>query len=149
VPDLHIDDFYLDAGRVLLQLYQTFPRKTAIYVEDISGPDEPDEYGLHSKRYLACLSAMIWLAEQGYLSYESCIRQEAIDQAALSHKGFTLLSSRCELDRDQNGAQRVATSTMEQSRSNIAHLRRAIKSRSSATVEQTMQYLLGNAHRFQ
>jgi hypothetical protein len=92
VSDIHIDDFYRDAGLILLHLYQAFPHKTAIYVEDISGPDEPDEYGLHSKRYLACLSAMIWLAEQGYLSYESCIRQEAIDQAVLSPKGFTLLS---------------------------------------------------------
>lgn len=149
MSDLHIDDFYRDAGLVLLQLYQTFPRKAAIYVEDISGPDEPDEYGLHCKRYLACLSTMIWLAEQGYLSYESSIRQEAIDQAVLSHKGFTLLSSRCELDHDQLGAQRIATSTMEQSHSNITHLRRSIKSRSSAAVEQTMQYLLGIAHRFQ
>lgn len=145
MPDLHIDDFYKDAALILLQLYQVFPRKAAIYVEDISGPDEPDEYGLHSKRYMACLSAMLWLAEQGYLSFESTIRQEAIDQAVLTHKGFTLLSSRCELDSDQAV---VAAALMEQSSSNINQLRRALKSRSSTALEQTMQYLLRTSGKF-
>lgn len=145
MPDLHIDDFYKDAALILLQLYQVFPRKAAIYVEDISGPDEPDEYGLHSKRYMACLSAMLWLAEQGYLSFESTIRQEAIDQAVLTHKGFTLLNSRCELDSDQAV---VAAALMEQSSSNINQLRRALKSRSSTALEQTMQYLLRTSGKF-
>lgn len=145
MPDLHIDDFFKDAALILLQLYQVFPRKAAIYVEDISGPDEPDEYGLHSKRYMACLSAMLWLAEQGYLSFESTIRQEAIDQAVLTHKGFTLLSSRCELDSDQAV---VAAALMEQSSSNINQLRRALKSRSSTALEQTMQYLLRTSGKF-
>ena len=145
MADLHIDDFYKDAALILLQLYQVFPRKAAIYVEDISGPDEPDEYGLHSKRYTACLSAMLWLAEQGYLSYESTIRQEAIDQAALTHKGFTLLSSRCELDSNQAV---VSALVMEQSSSNISQLRHALKSRSSTALEQTMQYLLRASGKF-
>ena len=145
MADLHIDDFYKDAALILLQLYQVFPRKAAIYVEDISGPDEPDEYGLHSKRYTACLSAMLWLAEQGYLSYESTIRQEAIDQAALTHKGFTLLSSRCELDSDQAV---VPALVMEQSSSNISQLRHALKSRSSTALEHTMQYLLRASGKF-
>lgn len=145
MPDLHIDDFFKDAALILLQLYQVFPRKAAIYVEDISGPDEPDEYGLHSKRYMACLSAMLWLAEQGYLSFESTIRQEAIDQAVLTHKGFTLLNSRCELDSDQAV---VAAALMEQSSSNINQLRRALKSRSSTALEQTMQYLLRTSGKF-
>lgn len=145
MADLHIDDFYKDAALVLLQLYQVFPRKAAIYVEDISGPDEPDEYGLHSKRYMACLSAMLWLAEQGYLSFESTIRQEAIDQAVLTHKGFTLLSSRCELDTKQA---EVPAALVAQSGSNINQLRRALKSRSSAAVEQTMHYLLRTSVKF-
>lgn len=149
MADLHIDDFFHDAGLILLQLYQQFPRKTAIYVEDISGPDQPDEYGLHSKRYLGCLSAMIWLAEQGYLSYESTIRQEAIDQAVLSHKGFTLLSSRCEFDDAKPPSPQTPPSVMESSSSNIAQLRRALKSGSSIAVKNTMQYLFGIAHRFQ
>ncbi len=133
MADLHIDDFYHDAGLILAQLYQGFPGKTAVYIEDIIGPDQTDEYGLHSVRHLACLSAMIWLAEEGYLKYESTIRQEAIDQAVLSHKGFTLLVSRCELDRggldDDTG-------------SNIDHLRHTLKSRSSTAVKEIMQYLL-------
>ena len=42
MSDLHIDDFYHDAGLILALLYAVFPRKTTLYVEDISGPDTPD-----------------------------------------------------------------------------------------------------------
>lgn len=136
MSDLHIDDFYKDAARILAQLYLHFPRKAAVYVEDISGPDEPDEYGLHSARYLACLGAMLWLGEQGYLYYEDTIRQEAIDQAALSHKAFTLLTAPCEL-ADANG------------QSNIEGLRAAIKSRSSSRLMAIMQHLMQRASGFQ
>ena len=50
---LHIDDFSQDVARILLQLYMNFPRPQAVYVEDISGPDQLDEAGLHGKRYMA------------------------------------------------------------------------------------------------
>ncbi|EPS7997105.1 hypothetical protein ACWEWS_006323, partial [Pseudomonas aeruginosa] len=33
--DLQIDDFHKDAAGGLLLLYQAFPRKTALYVEDL------------------------------------------------------------------------------------------------------------------
>lgn len=44
--DLQIDDFYKDAASGLLMLYQAFPRKLALYVEDLIGREEPDEFGL-------------------------------------------------------------------------------------------------------
>lgn len=91
--DLHIDDFYKDTAIILARLYSVFPRKTAVYVEDISGPDTMDEFGLHSDRHLACLSTLVWLSEEGYIRFEDTIRQEAIDQATLTHKGFTKLFS--------------------------------------------------------
>lgn len=89
---LHIEEFYKDCARILLQLFGSFPRKSSVFVEDISGPDMPDEYGVHSKRFQACFGAMIWLSEEGYLRFESTIRQEAIDQATLTQKGFLMLS---------------------------------------------------------
>lgn len=94
MADIHIADFYKDAGRILVQLYNSFPRRITLFVEDIAGPDEPDEFGLHSPRHQACLATMFWLAQAGYLSYETTIRQEALDQATLTQRGFTLLASR-------------------------------------------------------
>lgn len=92
--DLQIDDFYKDAASGLLALYQVFPRKAALYVEDLIGREEPDEFGLPSKRHQACLGTLLWLAEEGYLRYESTIGYDALDQAVLSEKGFLRLS-RC------------------------------------------------------
>ncbi|MDM9651887.1 hypothetical protein QU755_10430 [Pseudomonas wenzhouensis] len=90
--DLQIDDFYKDAASGLLMLYQAFPRKMALYVEDLIGREEPDEFGLPSKRHQACLGALLWLGEEGYLRFESTIAYDALDQAVLSEKGFMRLS---------------------------------------------------------
>ncbi len=94
--DLHIDDFYKDAAGALLLLHQAFPRKIALYVEDLIGREEADEFGLPSPRHQSCLGALVWLAEEGYLRYDSLIRQEALDQAVLPHKGLLRLCSRVE-----------------------------------------------------
>lgn len=72
--DLQIDDFYKDAAGGLLALYQAFPRKIALYVEDLIGREEPDEFGLPSKRHQSCLGALLWLADEGYLRFESTIQ---------------------------------------------------------------------------
>ncbi|MFC5695960.1 hypothetical protein ACFPU0_10375 [Pseudomonas sp. GCM10022186] len=90
--DLQIDDFYKDCAAGLLQLYQAFPRRIALYVEDLIGPSEPDEFGLPSKRHESCLGALLWLADEGYLRFDSAIRFEALDQAVLTEKGFLRLS---------------------------------------------------------
>ncbi|WPC03586.1 hypothetical protein SBP02_12430 [Pseudomonas benzenivorans] len=90
--DLQIDDFYKDAASGLLLLYQVFPRKMALYVEDLIGREEPDEFGLPSKRHQSCLGALLWLAEEGYLRFDSTIAYDALDQAVLSEKGFLRLS---------------------------------------------------------
>ncbi|AQQ67310.1 hypothetical protein Mag101_06415 [Microbulbifer agarilyticus] len=96
LDDLHIHDFYRDAGRILLALFQQFPVPATIYVEDISGPDTPDEFGLHSPRHLACLGAMTWLKECGYINFAQIVRQEAVEEATLSHRSFLLMVSRGE-----------------------------------------------------
>ncbi|MEK1904982.1 MAG: hypothetical protein AAAB13_04320 [Pseudomonas sp.] len=90
--DLQIDEFYKDAAAGMLMLYQAFPRKTAVYVEDLIGREEPDEFGLPSKRHQSCLGALLWLAEEGYIRFESTIAYDALDQAVLTEKGFLRLS---------------------------------------------------------
>jgi hypothetical protein len=153
MSDIHIDDFYKDAGMILVRLYASFPRKSTLYVEDICGPDTPDEFGLHSERFLSCFSTMVWLAEQGYLAFESTIRQEAIDQAMLTHKGFLLLSSRCALPADELKLStttdelaegKIPPSVLDDLHTNIVQLRKALKSRSSIRIKKCMHYLLSN-----
>lgn len=93
MSDIHIDDFYKDAARILVLLYRHFPRKITLYVDDISGPDTPDEFGLHSQRYQACFHTMLWLASTGYLDYGQLVYQDALDEACLTHKAFLVLNS--------------------------------------------------------
>lgn len=84
MADIHVEEFYRDVAIALSQLYSAFPRRINLFVEDIAGPDEPDEFGLHSKRHMACFGALLWLAEEGFLRYVDTIRQEALDQAVLT-----------------------------------------------------------------
>lgn len=146
MTDIHIDDFYKDVANSFLILYKSFPRKTILYVEDVCGPDEPDEFGLHSERFLSGFSAMVWMGEHGFLRYEAPIKQEALDQVVLTEKGFLLLSSRSELNFGDaevvESTDDLPPSVMEQSRSNIAQLRLAVKSKSSIMISQCIQYLL-------
>ncbi|SRR5690554_7211600 len=93
MADIHVEEFYKDVAIALAQLYATFPRRTNLFVEDIAGPDEPDEFGLHSKRHMACFGALLWLAEEGLVRYVDTIRQEALDQAVLTREAFIRLSA--------------------------------------------------------
>ncbi|KUJ79184.1 hypothetical protein AWR36_015575 [Microbulbifer flavimaris] len=125
LDDLHIHDFYRDAGRILLALFGTFPAPTTVYVEDIAGPDTPDEFGLHSPRHLACLGAMTWLRQAGYIHFSQLVRQEAIEEAALTHHSFLLLVS-----RDSEGI------------SNARRLNDAVRNGSSPQLEALMVELM-------
>lgn len=108
MADLHIEEFYKDAAVILVQLYGAFPRKTSVYVEDVSGADNPDEFGLHSKRHLACLGTMIWLGEEGWIRYVDTIGHQAIDQATLTQSAFTRLSSQYSPARSSDPAEAAA-----------------------------------------
>ena len=145
MADLHIDDFYRDVAKIFLRLYAIFPRKTTLYVEDISGPDDPDEFGLHHPRFEACFSTMVWLAEHGYLNFEDNVRQEALDEVVLSQKAFLLLASRSELQLAAPATgQALPSSVVEQSKSNIVQLRSAMKEGSSILLQQCVTYLLSH-----
>ncbi len=164
MSDIHIDDFCKDIALILNQLYLTFPRKSSLFVEDISGPDEPDEYGLHSLRHMACLGAMLWLAEEGYIRYEDTIRQEAVDQAVLGGRMFSLLSAvadrvtASETDDFGSGVptrmrQRVREgfgnevphAVLLEQRTHINRLRLALKSHSSDRIRAVMLDILEQA----
>ncbi len=143
MADLHIEDFYRDVAKIFVRLYASFPRKMILYVEDISGPDQPDEFGLHHPRFQSCFSAMVWLAEQGYIAFYATIREEALDQVVLTERGFLLLSTRStapfdNLDKDEN----ISPSVLEESQTNIAQLRLALKEGSSIKLKQCVSYLL-------
>lgn len=90
--DIHITEFYNDTARILVSLYRNFPRQVSLYVEDISGPDTPDDYGLHSDRHMACFSTVLWLAEEGILRYGDIERQLAFNHCVLTLDAFRLLS---------------------------------------------------------
>ena len=143
MADLHIDDFYRDTAMILLRLYTSFPRNSILYVEDVCGGDDPDEFGLHSERFQSCFSAMVWLAGQGYIEFYDTIREEALDQAVLSQRGFLLLSSRSELKLGiPEDDPELPPSVMAHSMTNVMQIRQALRSHSSITMQQVMHYLL-------
>ncbi len=140
---LHIDDFSQDVARILLQLYMNFPRPQAVYVEDISGPDQLDEAGLHGKRHMACLGAMLWLAEEGYLRYQSTLYQEGIEQAVLSNRAFTLLTATAELTQQADTDLPVS---VQQQRATVAEqFRIALAARDSTRISELTRQFLARA----
>ncbi len=84
VATLNIDDFCRDVATALVQLATVFPRPHNVFVEDVYRPEETDEFGLHSDRFLACFAALTWLKEEGYVRYADTLRMEAIEQAVLT-----------------------------------------------------------------
>lgn len=92
MTELHINDFCHDSAQALVQLYHSFPRPRALYVADIAGIEERDELGLYPPRHMACLSTLLWLADEGFIRYTTLIYEEGIEQAVLTHAIFVLLS---------------------------------------------------------
>lgn len=140
MADLHIEEFYKDAALVLAQLYAAFPRKTSVYVEDIAGADTPDEFGLHSKRHLACFGAMVWLAEERWIRYTDTIGQTAIDQAILTQATFTLLSGCDPLQLPSGPAGRPPVE--DESPLRIDLIRAALKTGNSIRISQIVKQTL-------
>ncbi len=136
---LHIEEFYKDCARILLQLFASFPRRTTVFVEDISGPDQPDDCGVHGRRYLACFGAMIWLAEEGFLRYSTTIRQEAIDQATLTLEGLRLLSR---VTPAPSAAEALPGSIERPGEPNVDLLRRLLDTSSSSRLADHLQRML-------
>ena len=140
MADLNLLDFYKDTAKILIQLHRSFPRKIEVYVEDLIGADHVDEFGLHSKRHESCFGSLLWLSDEGYLRFQSTIRQEAIDQAVLTSKTVVLLGTTyTDLPHDlQSSAPSTESATVSlppfESREKLTmveHIRRALHSNSS------------------
>lgn len=146
MADIHVEEFYKDVAIALIQLYSAFPRRVNLFVEDIAGPDEPDEFGLHSKRHMACFGALLWLQEEGLLRYVDTIRQEALDQAVLTRSAFIRLSAPAPapLTREfgqshQRAEEHLPTSVQEDLSTYIHLIRTALKDGHSGRISRIMQ----------
>jgi hypothetical protein len=157
MTDIHIGDFYKDVAKIFLKLYSSFPRKIILYVEDIAGADQPDEFGLHSERFLSGFSTMVWLADHGYLHFDAPIRQEALDQTVLSERGFLMLSSRStpfdntldhpvDAQTTSNHPPSLPPSIIEDTLSNVTQLRSALRSGSSIHIQHCVLAMLRDNH---
>lgn len=141
MADLHIDDFFRDTAVTLLHLYALFPRAETVFVEDIAGPEETDEFGLHSKRHLGALAAMIWLGDEGYLRHQGPIRQEALDQVVLTAQGFLALNKSPLKPRPVDATHR-SRSLLDEQQTNLYQLRDAVKRKESAMIRRVMLDLM-------
>ncbi|MGI9326483.1 MAG: hypothetical protein ACR2PZ_14770 [Pseudomonadales bacterium] len=141
MADINIDDFYRDSALTLLRLYSSFPRPATVFVEDISGLEETDEFGMHSKRHLACFATLIWLGDEGYLRFEGPIKQEAIDQAVLTARALLLLN-RQPLHLEPIDVTAQPESLRSERQTNLHRLREALKSKSSSRIRRAMLDLM-------
>lgn len=89
--DVHIDDFFRDAAIILITGLQQFPAPRTLFVEDICGPDDMDEFGLHSPRHLAALGCLQWLRDEHFVRFGVIDRQESVDEFVLTSQSFTRL----------------------------------------------------------
>ncbi len=140
---INIDDFCKDAARALLVLYRAFPRPVTLVVEDLAGPDQPDPFGTHSERHMACFAALLWLADEGVLRFDDTIRQEAVDQAVLTGRSFTLLCSPAPGFAPPEAADLPESVRLEQ-QTHVHRLERSLAERSSILVRAAVLDLLRN-----
>ena len=141
MTDINVDDFCKDTGRTLLVLYRSFPRPVTLFVEDLCGPDRPDEFGMHSERHLACFSALLWLAQEGFLRFVDTIRQEAVDQAVLTGRSFMLLSTPVPGFEPAHATELPESLRLEQ-QTHVHRLEHALGERSSSRIRAAVLDLL-------
>ena len=155
VADINIENFYKHIAKILSILYAAFPSKTAIYVDDVAGIDDPDEYGLHSPHYTAGFFAMLWLADEDYIRFADTIRQDGIDQAVLTHKAFLKLTQVSEpiydtLVYDESNvvsivpSEELSPSVVEDQKLVINQLRQTLRSGDSIAINKVVNHILHN-----
>jgi len=157
MADMNIENFYRHISRILNILYANFPSKAAIYVDDVAGIDEPDEYGLHSPTYTSGFYALLWLEEEGYIRYADVIRQDGVDQATLTHKAFLKLTeisaqiyTEPVIETGKSGnvislqpAEDLSPSVLEDRMMVISQLREALRNESSIATTKIVRHILG------
>jgi len=90
--DIHICDFYHDLSQIFTQLHARFPREETLWLDEICGEDNIDEYGMHSKRYMACFGAVLFLEREGLIRYSSEEGLNGFNHCVLTLKGFQSLT---------------------------------------------------------
>ena len=137
MADIHIDEFYRDCASALVQLYGCFPRLTSLYVADLTGELEVDDFGIPGQRHQACFDTLLWLAAEGYIRYHDRVRQDGLDQVVLTEKSFLRLSKVAPFKpREQ-----VPESVSRKQATQAWTLRKALQSGSSDTINQaTMRF---------
>jgi len=86
--DVHLDEFFKDCASILLLGLKQFPRPQTLFVQDIAGFDQMDEFGLHSERHLAALGAITWLKDEGYIRFSGYDREESVDDFVLTSRSL-------------------------------------------------------------
>ena len=157
MADINVENFYRHIAKILNILYTHFPTRAALYVDEVAGVDEPDEYGLHSPTYTAGFFAMLWLADEGFIRYADTIRQDGIDQSFLTHKAFLILTQTTEemiveasgsLDGPTGNvvnlqpAEDISPSLKEERMLVINQLRGALRSGSSIAINKVVNHIL-------
>ena len=93
MEDSHIDNFYYATSEMLVRLYATFPVRSLLLVEDITGPIKWDMTGMPDRKSNATFESMMWLAEQNWFSFRTVEpRDLGVEGAVLSQRGFVLLN---------------------------------------------------------
>ncbi len=133
MADIHIDEFYQDCLKILTQLYNTFPRLTTIYVDDLITNAGTDEFGIPNRRHKACFDAMLWLASEGYIRYQDNIRHDALDQVVLTEQSFLRLSLPTLNIDDQSD---LPPSVARKQATMACHCRQALKNKGSEAIAQ-------------
>jgi hypothetical protein len=105
---LNIDDFSRDVARTLVILASVFPRPREVFVEDVYQPEETDEFGMHSDRYLACFQTLVWMREEGFIRFTNTVRTDSVEQAVLTGRCLALLIQPTSL---QGGSPAIAIET--------------------------------------
>lgn len=158
MADINVENFYRHIAKILHILYTHFPTRAALYVDEVAGIDEPDEYGLHSPTYTAGFFAMLWLADEGFIKYADTIRQDGIDQAFLTHRAFLILTQPTNemindfvqsSDKESGGnvvslqpVDDISPSLKEEQKLVISQLRAALRSGSSIAINKVVDYIL-------
>ena len=140
MQDINIDDFYHDIASTLLTLYQQFPRKISLYIEDLCGPDEMDEFGLHSNRYLSCIGAVTWLFDEGYIRYKDISHLETAEECTLTKAALNKLLKPIHFTNSQS-----QVTSVEKQRSSLAQqLHLAIKEQNGMALRELIEQNLIN-----
>ena len=158
MADINVENFYRHIAKIFNILYTHFPTRAALYVDEVAGIDEPDEYGLHSPTYTAGFFAMLWLADEGFIKYADTIRQDGIDQAFLTHRAFLILTQPTDTmineflhssEGEPGGnvvsiqpVEDISPSLQEEKKLVISQLRDALRSGSSIAINKVVDHIL-------